>query len=107
MNIKDVVAVVTGGASGLGEACVRGIIARGGRAAICDMQAGPANDLAEELGENAAFMEADVTKDASVKQAIARTMERFGRVNVAINCAGIGGPRKVLSSKGPMPMDFF
>lgn len=107
MKIEDAVAVVTGGASGLGEACVRGIVERGGRAAIFDMQAGPGGELARELGDRAAFMEVDVTDDASVAQGIAGAVERFSKINVAINCAGIGGPCKVLSSKGPMPMEFF
>ncbi|MBU4276110.1 MAG: SDR family NAD(P)-dependent oxidoreductase [Proteobacteria bacterium] len=107
MQIKDVVAVVTGGASGLGEACVRGIVERGGRAAIFDMQVGPGGELAREMGDRAAFMEVDVTDDASVAQGMARAVERFSKINVAINCAGIGGPCKVLGSKGPMPMEFF
>lgn len=107
MQIEQVVAVVTGGASGLGEACVRGIVERGGRAAIFDMQAGPGGELARELGERAAFMEVDVTDDASVAQGIAQTMERFAKINVAINCAGIGGPCKVLSKEGPISMEFF
>ena len=107
MQIEDVVAVVTGGASGLGEACVRGIVERGGRAAIFDMQAGPGGELAREMGDRAAFMEVDVTDDASVAQGMAGAMERFSKINVAINCAGIGGPCKVLNSKGPMSMEFF
>ncbi len=107
MQFKDVVAVITGGSSGLGEACVRGIAERGGKAAIFDMQVGPGRELAQELGERAAFMEADVTDDASVAQAMAGAVERFSKINVAINCAGIGGPCKVLGSKGTMPMEFF
>lgn len=107
MKIEDIVAVVTGGASGLGEACVREIVARGGKAAILDMQDVAGRKIAEELGEASLFIQTDITDDKSVSNAIEATVERFTKVNVVINCAGLGGPCKVLSSKGPMSMSFF
>ena len=107
MNIKDCKSVVTGGASGLGEACVRNIVAAGGKAAIWDLQADRAEKLIAELGPSVIFANTDVTSDESVQAAVKKTMEAFGAINCAINCAGVGDPGKVLSKKGPMPLAFF
>lgn len=107
MNIKDCKSVVTGGASGLGEACVRNIVAAGGKAAIWDLQADRAEKLIAELGPSVIFANTDVTSDESVQAAVKKTMEAFGAINCAINCAGVGDPGKVLSKKGPMPLTFF
>ena len=107
MNVKDCKSVVTGGASGLGEACVRNIVAGGGKAAIWDLQADRAEKLIAELGPSVIFANTDVTSDESVQAAVKKTMEVFGAINCAINCAGVGDPGKVLSKKGPMPLTFF
>ena len=107
MKVKDSVAMVTGGASGLGEACVRMLVAGGGKAAILDLQVERAEKLIAELGSNVVFAKTDVTNDESVQAAVQRTLEAFGKINVAINCAGVGDPAKMLSKKGPMPLSFF
>ncbi|MBN2515899.1 MAG: 3-hydroxyacyl-CoA dehydrogenase [Deltaproteobacteria bacterium] len=107
MNVKDCLAVVTGGASGLGEATVRDLVSGGGRAAIFDLQVDRGEALAKELGDAAIFVKTDVTSDESVQGAIDRTVDAFGGINVAVNCAGVGDPAKVLSKKGPMPLSFF
>jgi NAD(P)-dependent dehydrogenase (short-subunit alcohol dehydrogenase family) len=107
MNIKDCVAIVTGGASGLGEATVRNFIAKGARAVILDIQADKGEAVAKSLGGNALFVHTDVTKEEDVQNAIAKTMDAFGFLNVLINCAGIADPGKVLGKKGPMTLDFF
>ncbi len=107
MKVKDCVAMVTGGASGLGEACVRSIVAGGGRAVILDMQADRAGKLIAELGANVAFANTDVTNEESVQGAVRKTLDAFGKINVVINCAGVGDPGKLLSKKGPMPLSFF
>jgi 3-hydroxyacyl-CoA dehydrogenase/3-hydroxy-2-methylbutyryl-CoA dehydrogenase len=107
VNLKDIKAVVTGGASGLGEACVRMIVAGGGKAAIFDLQQDRAEKLISELGTNVMFASTDVTNEESVQAAIAKTMAAFGGINAAINCAGVGDPAKLLSKKGPMPLSFF
>jgi NAD(P)-dependent dehydrogenase (short-subunit alcohol dehydrogenase family) len=99
--------MVTGGASGLGEACVRSIVAGGGRAVILDMQADRAGKLIAELGANVAFANTDVTNEESVQGAVRKTLDAFGKINVVINCAGVGDPAKLLSKKGPMPLSFF
>ena len=99
--------MITGGASGLGEACVRNIVAGGGRAVILDMQADRAGKLISELGSNVVFANTDVTNEESVQAAVKKTLDAFGKINVVINCAGVGDPGKVLSKKGPMPLSFF
>src|SRR5262245_66189494 len=90
MQIADSVALVTGGASGLGEATVRLIVGGGGRAMILDRPGSAGEALANELGGRAAFSAADVTEEEQVRVAVARTVERFGTLNVAVNCAGVG-----------------
>ena len=107
MKTEDCIAIVTGGASGLGEACVRAVVAGGGKAAIYDLQADRAEKLISELGSHVIFANTDVTSDESVKAAVSKTIEAFGGMNVVINCAGVGDPAKVLSKKGPMPLSFF
>ena len=107
MDVKDVKAVVTGGASGLGEACVRMLAGAGAKAAIFDMAVERGEKLAAELGDHAIFANTDVTSDESVQAAIKKMVEAFGNINVAINCAGVGDPGKVLSKKGPMSLGFF
>ena len=107
MRLKDCVAVVTGGASGLGEACVRNIVAGGGKAVIFDLQEDRAAKLIAELGSNVVFAKTDVTNEESVQGAVKKVLDAFGKINVAINCAGVGDPAKLLSKKGPMPLSFF
>jgi len=108
MEIKNGVAVVTGGASGLGEAVVRDMTDRGGKAAIFDFDAGKGESLAAELGDSVIFCKTDVSDEASVKAAVEQTMGAFGAVHFAVNCAGVASPKKVIDKKGdPMPIDFF
>jgi len=107
MNVKDCIAVVTGGASGLGEATVRNFVSQGARAVILDIQVDRGEALAKELGGDVIFANADVTKEEDVQAAINKAINAFGGINVLINCAGVGDPGKVLGKKGPMTLDFF
>lgn len=107
MIVKNSVAIVTGGASGLGEACVRNLVTGGAKVAIFDFAADRGEKIAAELGKDVIFCQTDVADDAGVQAAVNKTMEAFGAINIAINCAGIGSPMKVLSKKGPMPLAFF
>jgi 3-hydroxyacyl-CoA dehydrogenase / 3-hydroxy-2-methylbutyryl-CoA dehydrogenase len=107
MKIEDVVAVITGGASGLGEATARLLVSCGGKVALLDMNAEKGVALASELGPTAIFCKTDVTDEKSTKEAIDKTMEAFGAINVNINCAGVGAGAKVLSKRGPMDMNSF
>ncbi|PSL40519.1 NAD(P)-dependent dehydrogenase (short-subunit alcohol dehydrogenase family) [Planomicrobium soli] len=108
MKLADMKAIVTGGASGLGEATVRRIVEQGGQVAIFDLNKEKAQKLIEELGEEQVFyIQTDVSDANQVEQNVRQAVERFGSVNAAINCAGIGTPGKVVSKTGPMPLEQF
>lgn len=107
MNIKDVIAIVTGGASGLGEATVKNIVKKGGKAVILDLSEEKGRDLVESLGEQAYFIKTDVTNETDVQQAIDDVINRFGSVNTVVNCAGIGIAKKVLSKQGVHDLELF
>ena len=100
--IEDQVAIVTGGASGLGEATCRLIVAEEGRVVIADIQDDKAEALAAELGDAAVWEHVDVTSEDQVAGVIDRTVERWGRLDCMFNNAGIVG------AVGPideMPLD--
>ena len=78
MKINNVVAIVTGGASGLGEASVRAIVENGGRAMVLDRNIEAGNLLSDELGSGVIFFEADVTNEASTQAAIDKCVSYFG-----------------------------
>ncbi len=104
MKMQNVVALVTGGGSGLGHATAARFVAAGARVVLADLRG---EEAAAALGENAAFSRCDVTNEADVNAALDLAAERFGPVNVAVNCAGIAIARKVLTSKGVHALDDF
>ena len=106
MDISGKVAVVTGGASGLGEATVRAYVEKGSKAAIFDMNAERGNALVNELGvDKVAFFNVNVADEDSVKAAIAGVMEKFGAIHICNNFAGIGDAIKTHGKDGPHPLD--
>jgi NAD(P)-dependent dehydrogenase (short-subunit alcohol dehydrogenase family) len=107
MRISESVALVTGGASGLGEATTRLLAGAGGAVMILDRPGSAGEQLAGELGSRVAFAAADVTDEGQVRAAVARTIERFGTVHVAINCAGVGIAMRTVTRDGPHPLDLF
>ncbi len=107
MDLKEVVALVTGGASGLGEASILELVKRGARAAIIDVDVEKGEKLAAAIGANAIFIKTDVTSEADVRQAIQKTVDAFGKLNVVINCAGIVNPGKLIGRKGPLSLEAF
>ncbi len=107
MDIKNKVAVVTGGASGLGEACARSLVEAGAKVALLDLNEGKGRELAAELGPAAIFCSTDVADEASVQAAIDATVKAFGSIHVALNCAGIGIAVKVLGKEGPASIGQF
>ncbi|SFK84504.1 3-hydroxyacyl-CoA dehydrogenase [Brevibacillus centrosporus] len=108
MEIQNAVAIVTGGASGLGEATVRSLVRCGGKVAILDLASEAGQALAEELGdENAMFIPTDVTSEGSVREAIEQATGNFGTIHVAISCAGVAAAQKTLSRSGPHPLESF
>ena len=107
MNLQSACAVVTGGASGLGNAVARRVIASGGQACLLDVQEGPGQKAAADLGERAKFVKCDVTSEAEVDSAMQLAVEAMGRINLLVNCAGVVGAGRVLGRSGPMAGDFF
>ena len=96
MDIKDKVAVVTGGASGLGRATVKRLVAAGGKCAIFDMNEEKGNALVEELGDSVIFQNVNVADEESVKAGIAATMDAFGAIHINCNFAGIGNAMRTM-----------
>jgi NAD(P)-dependent dehydrogenase (short-subunit alcohol dehydrogenase family) len=107
MNFKDARAVVTGAASGLGNAVAAHVVARGGKVVLLDVQEGSGQAAAAQLGANASFVKCDVTSEAEVNSAMATARERMGAVTLLVNCAGVIGAGRVLGRNGPMAGDFF
>ncbi|MEZ5498781.1 MAG: SDR family NAD(P)-dependent oxidoreductase [Steroidobacteraceae bacterium] len=107
MRISEACAVITGAASGLGNAVARHIVAQGGKATLLDVQEGPGEKAARELGANAFFVKCDVTSEAEVDSAIASARSQMGGLNLLVNCAGVIGAGRVLGKNGPMAGEFF
>ena len=107
MRVQDAIALVTGGASGLGEATVRNVVDGGGRAVIVDRPNSNGETVAKALGDRAIFAPADVTSEGEVQAAIAKAVARFGTVNVVVNCAGIGTANRTVTKSGPFPLELF
>lgn len=108
MDIKGSVAIVSGGASGLGAACVSRLLELGARGVVIldsDEQRGHA--LVQELGERCLFANTDVSDLAAVENAVEQTRNRFGDIHVVIAAAGIALPSKLLTKNGPIPMEKF
>ncbi|XP_026315745.1 3-hydroxyacyl-CoA dehydrogenase type-2 [Hyposmocoma kahamanoa] len=102
---KGLVALVTGGASGLGRATVEHLVKQGGRVIICDLPSNSGHETAKQIGQNAAFVPVDVTKETDVKNALQTTQDKFGRLDVAVNCAGIASASRVYNFKKDQPFD--
>jgi NAD(P)-dependent dehydrogenase (short-subunit alcohol dehydrogenase family) len=103
MEIKDAVAVVTGGASGLGLATTKRLLDAGAQVVVLDIRG---KEAVDELGDRAIFAETDVTNEAAVTAAL-DAAEKLGPVRIAVNCAGTGNAMKTLSKDGPFPLDAF
>jgi NAD(P)-dependent dehydrogenase (short-subunit alcohol dehydrogenase family) len=90
-RLEGKVAVVTGGASGIGEGTVRLFAEEGARVVISDVQDARGQKLAEELGPATSFYHTDVTQEEEVRAAVAHAVQKFGRLDVMFNNAGFGG----------------
>lgn len=108
MQIKDSVAVITGGASGLGEGAVEMFLAKGGKVAIFDLNREQGEALAAKHPGQAIFAAVDVASEASVQAGIAAALAAFGRIHICVNCAGIPGRiGRIVSKKGPYSLEDF
>ncbi|PLR83584.1 3-hydroxyacyl-CoA dehydrogenase [Bacillus canaveralius] len=107
MEIKETIAVVSGGASGLGEATVRNIVQKGGKALILDLSEERGKRLESELGKRVLFVKTDVTNEQNIASALQQGISVFGSINTVINCAGIATGEKILGRQGVHRLDTF
>lgn len=105
MKLDTTMAVVTGGASGLGEATARHFAAQGAQVTLLDRDAERGTDVASEIGGH--FAETDVTDETSVAAAIDLARSRMGGLNAAVSCAGIAVGIKTVGRDGPHPLPAF
>jgi NAD(P)-dependent dehydrogenase (short-subunit alcohol dehydrogenase family) len=105
MDFKNVPAVVTGGASGLGEGSARALAVAGAKVAIFDLNEERGRQIAEELG--GIFVRCDVSSAESAEAAFAAAREAHGPCGIAVNCAGIAPAAKIVGKEGPMPLEEF
>lgn len=107
MKIQNSVALVTGGASGLGEATVRRLHGQGAKVVVVDRDAGRGEALVKELGNHAVFARTDVTSSEEVQAAIDKA-KSMGPLRIAINCAGLGVVGRTLNKEGqPHDLELF
>ena len=106
MNIEGKIAVITGGASGLGKATAEMVIAKGGKVAVLDLNEELAQATAAELGEAKAY-QVNVTDDASVAKAIEGVKSDFGAIHINVNCAGIGAASRTVGKDGALDINKF
>ncbi|XP_045548157.1 3-hydroxyacyl-CoA dehydrogenase type-2 isoform X1 [Salmo salar] len=102
-SIKGMVGLVTGGASGLGRATVERLVQQGACAVILDLPSSDGHTLAASLGERCTFAPADVTSEADVRSAVELARQRFGKLDLAVNCAGIAVAVKTYNFKKDVP----
>jgi 3-hydroxyacyl-CoA dehydrogenase/3-hydroxy-2-methylbutyryl-CoA dehydrogenase len=107
MRIKDGTFLITGGVSGLGEAVARQLVAKGANVVLLDINDERGAKLVGELGSKSIFVNTDVTSEASVINAVNKSVEKFGDINGLINCAGVGYSRKVLNKGGVFPLELW
>ncbi|HEY7722412.1 MAG TPA: 3-hydroxyacyl-CoA dehydrogenase [Pedococcus sp.] len=103
---ENTVALVTGGASGLGEATTRRLHAAGAAVVVLDLPSSPGKALVEELGDRVRFAPTDVRDEEQVQAAIDAARE-LGTLRIAVNCAGVGTPGRVVGKRGPLPLEDF
>ena len=109
MTLEGTTALITGGASGLGEATLRRFVRRGANAVVVDIDEVRARAVCDELGAAACFVKADVASESDVVAAVDHAVERFGGVQMLVNCGASapGPPRRTVSKEGPHPLEDF
>lgn len=107
MDINGKVAVITGGASGLGRATTELFHSLGAKVAIFDMNDELGGQVAGELGDGAAYFNVNVTDEDSVSAGLAGVQDAFGGMHIVCNYAGVGTPGRTLGRDGPLPLKWF
>lgn len=105
MEIKNQVAIVTGGGSGLGAETARMLSEHGARVAVLDLNSQSAEEVAADIGGFA--VAADISDADSASKAVQDVVDHLGAPRILVNCAGIGGASRVLRKDGPMPLEAF
>ena len=99
MELQGATALVTGGASGLGLACVKALLNAGSRVVLVDLPTSDGGEIAKELGPHASFVPADVTLEDDMRRAF-EFAAQIGPLRVLIHCAGRGGPVRLVDKEG-------
>jgi NAD(P)-dependent dehydrogenase (short-subunit alcohol dehydrogenase family) len=107
MKLNEVRAVVTGGASGLGNAVAQRLIAAGAKVTLLDVNEAAGQAAAKALGAGAFFQTVDVSKESVVDAAVQQAKNDMGGLNLAVNCAGVAWARRTVNKEGAMPGEFF
>jgi NAD(P)-dependent dehydrogenase (short-subunit alcohol dehydrogenase family) len=107
VDTKGKVALVSGGASGLGAATVKLLVQNGARVVIADKNKEAGDVLAKELGDAVRFVETDVTSEAAVNAAVATAKKDFGALDITVGCAGIGTAGRLVGKGGLFPLELF
>jgi NAD(P)-dependent dehydrogenase (short-subunit alcohol dehydrogenase family) len=107
MELKDKVAFITGGASGLGRATAENFMAAGAKVLIFDLNEENAKNTAAALGDRATYAAGDVADEEAVKAAVKKAVDAFGSIHVNVNSAGIGAAARTIGKEGPMPLKTF
>lgn len=107
MQINTLIALITGGASGLGGAAAVRLVDQGAKVVLLDVDAEKGTSLVHELGDNARFIQGDVTSEDNVRAAIDLAKDTFGGLNALLNCAGIVIAMRTLGRQGVHPLDQF
>lgn len=107
MFIEDKVFLITGAGSGLGAAVARMAVAAGAKAVLVDLNEAAGHALADELGIATSFVKADVTSAEQGAAAVQTALDLFGRLDVAVNCAGVAPGERIVGRDGPHALDSF
>ncbi len=107
MKIEAKTAIISGGASGLGEAAARRLAGLGAKVVLLDLNDERGNALAQELGDNVAFIKTNICNTEDIKQSIDFAKEKFGKIDIIVNCAGVSSGMKTAGKKGPHDLDYF
>jgi NAD(P)-dependent dehydrogenase (short-subunit alcohol dehydrogenase family) len=107
MQLNEIHAVVSGGASGLGFAVANRIVLAGGTVTLLDVNQAQGTEAAAKLGDLAGFIATDVTDESAVNDAVDEARQRMGSINAAVNCAGIATPTRLVGKQGAMAGAFF
>jgi NAD(P)-dependent dehydrogenase (short-subunit alcohol dehydrogenase family) len=107
MNIQGAVALVTGGASGLGAAAVEMLIEKGAQVVVADINAEKGREFVAGLGDNAIYVQDNVTSTADNQAAVEAAIATYGKINILLNAAGVASAAKIIGKDGPTPLEWF